>query len=278
MKSSPERAARQYHRAQAERNKSALEENVRRRAEYEKNLAAHAERILDLQAVITHLAKPKPEDVEPYFESRVPNPKDRGQLCKDFFLCNVWDVEPVLLDELAAAKNAGDQKRIDEIRQIIRAASWMKHERTDAQKAVQIAEEKALLIKKDHELRHAMISESGFEKEAAMIDADLLAIESVIESIRGFHAIGKEVEPAIRYVEQALEQDWDDFLAVRKEENAPWPENPGVKLEGKLADLAERIKTWRIIRDQLYFQRYHENLSKIGRLHSQPQNPFSVNS
>ncbi len=89
MKSSPERTTRQYHRTQAERDKSALAENIRRRAEYEKNLAAHAERVLDLQAVIAHLAKPKPEDVEPYFESRVPSPKDRGQLCKDFFLCNV---------------------------------------------------------------------------------------------------------------------------------------------------------------------------------------------
>jgi len=258
-----------YHRVQKERDKSALAENVRRVAEYEKNLADHAERMTDLKSVIAHLAKPKPEDVEPYFETRVPKPKNREQLCKDFFMCNVWDVEPVLLDELTAARASGDEFRIDEIRQIIRAASWMKHERTDSKIALQKTREKAELFHKDHSMRHAMLTEEGFEKEAAKIDPDLAGIKEVLEAIDGFHAIGKDAEPAIRYVEGALEHDWEEFLNAVKEEGQPWPENPGTKLEGKVADLAERIKAWRMIRDQLYFQRYQTNLSKIGKLHAE---------
>jgi hypothetical protein len=258
-----------YHRQQQMRDASALAENVRRRGEYEKNLAAHAERMVGLQSVLEHLSKPQPQDVEPYFEKNVPSPKNRVELCKDFFRCNIWDVEPVLLDELAAARAAHDEIRIDEIRKIIRAASWMKHERTNEKIAVQIAKEKAELFLMDHEIRHTMLSEEGFNKEAEKMDPDLIGIKQVIESLDGFSAIGKDAEPSIRYVEAALEHDWDEFLKVLKEEKAPWPENPGVKLEGKVADLAERIKAWRMIRDQLYYQRYNENLSKIGRLHAE---------
>lgn len=275
MKNNAERSMRRYHDEQQTRNKSALEENLRRRGEYEKNLAAHAERMLDLQAVIKHLSKPRPADVEPYFEKRVPETKNREQLCQDFFRCNVWDVEPVLLDELVTARESGDTVRIDKIRQIIRAASWMKHDRTDSKKAAEVAMDKAELFKRDHEIRHAMVSEDGFKKEAAEIDADISGIQNVLESIKDFNAIGKDAEPAIRYVEAALENDWTEFLKALKEEKAPWPENPGVQLKGHVADLAERIKAWRIIRDQLYFQRYNENLSKIGRLHSKPENPFA---
>ncbi|MCE9586014.1 hypothetical protein K8R04_01700 [Candidatus Uhrbacteria bacterium] len=258
-----------YHRVQQARDKSALEENKRRVIEYEKNLGAQAERMMDLQNVIAHLSKPRPEDVEPYYETRVPQPKNREQLCKDFFRCNSWDVEPVLLDELMAARESHDEKRIDEIRQIIRASSWMKHERTDSKVALEKTKEKAELFHQDHSMRHAMLTESGLEKEAEKIDPDLNGIKEVLEAIDGFHAIGKDAEPAIRYVEGALEHDWEEFLNALKEEQQPWPENPGVKLEGKTADLSERIKAWRMIRDQLYFQRYEVNLSKIGKLHSE---------
>jgi|GEM_PF-1526715 len=264
-----------YHRIQEERALSALQENARRRAEYEKNLAEHAERILDLEAVMTHLAKPKAEDIEPYFETRVPSPKNRQDLCKNFFLCNIWDVEPVLLDELLAAKKEQNPERIETIRKIIRAASWMKHERTDAKKAVEIAKEQAKRFQEDHRIKHAMLTESGFEKDAERLDADLVAIESVIESLQNFHDIGPDVETNLLYVERELDNDWDAFLTHIKQEKAEWPENPGVELVGSVADYAERIKAWRIIRDQLYYQRYNINLSKIGQLHSQPKNPFS---
>lgn len=258
-----------YHRVQQERDKSAMAENTRRVAEYEKNLAAQAERMMDLQNVIQHLSKPRPTDVEPYFEKRVPQEKNREQICKDFFRCNVWDVEPLLLDELVAAREAHDEQRIDEIRQIIRASSWLKHERTDSKVAVEKTKEKAELFHQDHSIRHSMLTESGFEKEAAKIDPDLNGIKLVLEAVDGFNAIGKEAEPAIKYIEGALEHDWEEFLSTLKEEGQPWPENPGVRLEGKSADLAERIKAWRMIRDQLYFQRYEINLSKIGKLHSE---------
>ena len=258
-----------YHRQQRMRDASALEENLRRRGEYEKNLAANAERMLGLQSVLEHLSKPREQDVEPYFEKQIPTQKDRAEICKDFFRCNIWDVEPVLLDELAAAREAHDEVRIDEIRKIIRAASWMKHERTNEKIAVQVAKDKAELFLKDHEIRHTMLTEDGFDKEAKKIDPDLIGIKEVIQALDGFSAIGKEVEPSIRYVEAALEHDWEKFLQASKEEKAPWPENPGVKLEGNVADLAERIKAWRMIRDQLYYQRYNENLSKIGRMHAE---------
>lgn len=265
-----------YHKIQARRDTRVLDERKYRQTEYEKNLAAGTERILGLQAVLEHLSKPRPKDVEPHLEKNLPVPKPREQLCKDFFRCNIWDVEPILLDELAAARRAHDENRIDQIRKIIRAASWLKHERTDDKVAVQVAQEKAELILRDHELHHAMMTEEGFEDEAAKIDPDLIGIKQVIEDITKFNVIGKDAEHSIRYVENALEQDWEEFLKRSKEENAPWPENPGIELEGKTADLAERIKAWRMIRDQLYFQRYEENLSKVGRLHSPHENPFSA--
>lgn len=258
-----------YHRVQSMRYASALAENIRRKGEYEKHLAANAERMLGLQSVLEHLSKPRPEDVEPYFEKNIPSPKKRAELCKDFFRCNIWDIEPVLLDELAAARAARDTNRVDELRKILRAASWMKHDRTNEKIAVQVAKEKAELFLMDHELRHTMLSEEGFGKEAEKMDPDLVGIKQVIHDLDGFSAIGKEAEASVRYVEGALEHDWDEFLKAVKEENAPWPENPGVKLEGRVADLAERIKAWRMIRDQLYYQRYNENLSRIGRLHAE---------
>ena len=258
-----------HHRSQKMRDAGIAAEDVLRRGAYEKNLAAGAERILGLQAVLEHLSKPRPKDVEPHLENNLPVPKPRGQLCKDFFRCNIWDVEPVLLDELAAARKAHDEQRIDEIRKIIRAASWLRHDRTDGKIAVQVAREQAELILRDHELHHATMTEEGFEKEAAAIDPDLIGIKQVMKDITKFNAIGKDAEHSIRYVEDALEHDWQEFLNVSKKENAPWPENPGVELEGKTADLAERINAWRMIRDQLYFQRYQENLSKIGKLHAE---------
>lgn len=254
---------------------SALAESERRRREYEKNLAQHAERILDLQAVVEHLAKPRPQDVTPYFEARIPQQKNRQDLCKNFFLCNIWDVEPVLLDELITAKEENNPERIEEIRKIIRAASWMKHERTDAKKAVQTAQEQATRFKQDHLIKHSMLTEAGFEKEAEHLDANLQAIEAVILSLQNFHDIGPEIETSLRYVESELEHDWDRFLSILKKEKSPWPENPAVELEGSSHEYAERIKAWRIIRDQLYYQRYNINLSKIGQLHSSQENPFA---
>jgi len=265
-----------YELKQRELAKSAQAENERRRAAYEKNLAAHAERMMDLQSVLGHLSKPRPKDVEPYFENKLPKPKSRERACEDFFTCNIWDVEPLLLDELSAARASGDQARIDEIRQIIRAASWMKHERTDENVAVQMTREKTELFQHDHATRHAMMTEIGFKREAAKIDPDLIGTKTVLEAIDGFAAIGNDAEPALRYVEGAIEQDWDAFLVALEKEKAPWPENPGVKLEGNAADLMERIKAWRMIRDQLVYQRYYENLSKIGRLHSKSKNPFNA--
>ncbi len=276
MRNSPDRNARQYHRQQEMRDKSAVAENTRRQKDYEKNLAQHAERMLGLQAVFEHLSEPIPDDVEPYLENKVPEPKNRADLCKDFFRCNIWDVEPVLIDELSAARISGDKQRVDKLRQLIRAASWMKHSRTDSTIAIQKTREQAERFLQDHTLRHAMLSEEGFDRQAANVDADLVGIKQVIDTLDGFNTTGVEVEPAIRYVESALEQDWDEFLKVLKEEQAPWPENPGIKLEGKIGDLAERIESWRMIRDQLYFQRYNPNLSRLGKLHSAPKNPFSA--
>lgn len=263
-----------FHRYQQKRDIAIEAEDKRRRGEFEKNLAAKTERIMGLQSVLEHLSKPQPENVEPHLGNKVPMPKPREQLCKDFFHCNIWNLEPVLLDELAAARLADDSDRIDEIRNVIRAASWMTHKRTDANVAVEIAREKAGLILHEHEIHHAILTDEGFEKESRTVDSDLVGIKQVIDDLENFRSIGKDTEHSLRYVESSLEQDWQEFLKTIKEEHAPWPENPAVELTGKSGDLAERIEAWRMIRDQLYFQRYNENLSKIGQMHSEPKNPF----
>ncbi len=266
-----------YHSEQDRRDATIATERRRKEMQetYENTLAKNPGHILGLKDVMAHFSKPYPETFEPHLSKKVPTQKKREELFKKFFQYNIWDVEPTLLDELSAAHESQNRDRIDNTRQMIRAASWMTHKRTDAKVAVETAREKANLILREHEIYHAMLTEEGFEKESRSVDSDLIGIKQVIEDLESFRSIGKDTEHSLRYVESAIEHDWDTFLQTIQEEKSDWPENPGIELTGKTADLADRIEAWRIIRDQLYFQRYNENLSKIGQLHSEQKNPFA---
>jgi len=87
--------------------------------------------------------------------SHLPNLPTRVAVCKDFFHCNIWEVEPYLLDDLHKAKETHNEAEIQHIREMIRAASWASHGRTDAQTCLKLAKKLGII---DATVKTALLS------------------------------------------------------------------------------------------------------------------------
>lgn len=263
-----------FHAWQANRDASARLENKRRmeaarsrsanpfKGERE-NPQAGPERILDLQALARHLAQPLDPDVTPRLSGRLP-PEAHPEN-----VFNVWDIEPRLLDELRHALESGDSEKIKEARMYVRAGSWSTHGRTDDEVAAREARDMAAKMMAEHSTKKSMLAEEGFARDRRALETEMAGMERVIESLEAFDC-DEKTESALRFVEDAVEEDWERLFEALEDEGAPWPKDAETAeaLPGRAGDIAERIVAWRKIRDQLAFQRLYSHLCKIGQEHS----------
>lgn len=283
------RNAASYHRFQADRDASARQERGFRGKEAEQN-KIRAERMPDERSLFVYF-HPQTEHAEGpeiekyarirelgakmqtretgYFESRHPKPKTRAEICNNIFLCNTWDAEPLLMDDLDAAKENGRLEDADRVREMIRAASWMRNPRTDQGIALEVAKEILTLDEQRHK-EHAKLLEKGSQAELAIIDPDIEGMEQVVRTIQNVDCETK-TDRAVTYIEERLSQEWKTFLDAYEQTPAKeweggkkqWPDL-GVQLPKKLEVQSQRISKIRQIRDQLYYQRLYPQLCKLS--------------
>ena len=204
-----------------------------------------------------------------YFESHHPKPKTRREICKNIFLCNTWDAEPLLLDDLQTAKSEGNSEDADRVREMIRAASWMRNPRTDQTIALDVAQE---ILKQDEERHkeHARFLEKGKQTELAIVDPDIEGMEAVIKTVKNVEC-ENQTDRAVTYIEERLEREWEKFLSAYEQSspkeweggNKRWPDL-GVQLPKKLEEQSRQISKIRQIRDQIYYQRLYPQLCKLS--------------
>lgn len=107
------------------------------------------ERIPNVEALHAYLVETKTYKTG-VLASAVPDLPTRSNICKNFFSCNIWDVEPYLLDDLLKAKKAKNKEEIQRVREMIRAASWASHGRTDAELCLRLLKELRLDLPEIH--------------------------------------------------------------------------------------------------------------------------------
>lgn len=268
-----------YHRESRARDLSAIQERGFKAKEDAKNRRA-LERMPDQRSILVYFHPDAQKDTGPElekysqirsvggymharesgeFESSVPSPKTREQLCENIFNCSPWDAEPLLLDDLNEAKRQGSPEQINHVREIIRAVSWgsIHQPRTDRPTALKIAHELQEEAEQNH-VKHRQLS-GAKQTELSLVDPDIIGLEDVIAVLNN-----KEkqtlAEKAAEYVETKIEAAWRDFIKVYQASKASdWPEkkkywpNIGVKLPEPVKNAADRVIKLRQVRNQLYF-------------------------
>ncbi|MCC7522797.1 hypothetical protein IT407_03295 [Candidatus Uhrbacteria bacterium] len=283
------RSAASYHRFQAARDASARQERGFKEKESKEN-KIKAERMPDERSLYVYFhpdaGNADEAEIEKYarirdlgakmqsrrpgyFESRHPQPKTRAEICKNIFLCNTWDAEPLLLDDLELAKADGSAEDADRVREMIRAASWMRNPRTDQTIALTVAQE---ILKQDEaqHKEHARFLEKGKQTELAIVDPDIEGMEHVVKTIEQVDC-ESQTDKAVTYIEERLAREWDKFLNAFEQSSETeweggkktWPDL-GVQLPQKLEAQSRQISKIRQIRDQIYYQRLYPQLCKLS--------------
>lgn len=135
------------------------------------------ERIPDVEALHAYLIET--ENAEPgKLSGLVPDLPNRRSICENFFNCNIWDVEPHLLDDLERAKRGQNKEDVAHVREMIRAASWASHGRTDAEICLSLAESIGLKNK------------------------------DVISALKDFQCDDK-TESAVEFIEREIQDAWE---------------------------------------------------------------------
>lgn len=130
------------------------------------------ERIPNVEALHEYLVRTKgakPGDLS----SAVPNLPSRREICRDFFHCNIWDVEPHLLDDLHQAKKGGNENDVHLIRELIRAASWASHGRTDPVVCLQLMKQIGLDQPKIREALTRFLCDDQIEAAVQIIEDEV---------------------------------------------------------------------------------------------------------
>ena len=146
------------------------------------------ERIPNVEALHAYLLETE-ENEASQFSTHIPDMPTRREICKNFFACNIWDVEPYLLDDLHNAKKSNNKKKINHIREMIRAASWASHGRTDTDLCLKLLKQ---------------------------LDLDRPEIHAAVKD----YLCDEEIENAVNLIEAEVEKVWD---AIAKN-NASAPE------------------------------------------------------
>jgi len=184
-----------------------------------------------------------------------------GEACVSRFDCDPWKYEPLLLDDLIKARSQNaPQTRIDELRGLIRAGSWMTYPRTGQSGALQRLREVA------------QSEEDGWQAKIRQADPDTSRelkadMQEMLQELRQVTAdlaagkTGPELEAAVRAVEDLNARAWlslKGYMAARGGDLAETKKQPAAR------PLVEEIERLRLVRDLLYFRRLYPKWAKLS--------------
>jgi hypothetical protein len=188
------------------------------------------------------------------------------------FKPDIYRAEPAILDDLEAAKVAKDEKRIESIRNHLRAISWDSHGRTDDEIAGKIAQE--LLQESQGEVTGREpgnpFKQTGFD----FSNPDIEGWEKVSGILADGNCKGDVVEPATQFVEKKVVDAWRELIQPfrnKKGERSDWPTSYPVrvnppKLSKEVQEAVEHLVRLRHVRDQLYYKRLFPQHCMYGQL------------
>lgn len=156
--------------------------------------------------------------------------------CLEAYTCDPWAYEPVLLDTLVRAKETHEKpEKIQELRALIRAGSWMHYQRHDEQD----------ILERIRQLRRHLPAHAEALQQAAHAYID--------------HVVGEALEPAVRLIEDLDLRAW---LSLKKLAHIH-----GVSVTDEsvhLRTMRQELEHIRAIRDAFYFRRLYPEIANKG--------------
>jgi len=196
------------------------------------------------------------------------------EACESVFRCDPWMVEPIVLEELMLESSKGttaDPARIERLRGLIRAGSWMSYDRTEPDDAYR---QFAVIVKRELERRNAEVSRQAQDAERASDPELAHELRNAFEDekalfergLKAFRdgAAGKDAEPAARTIEYLFIRDYMALkqLAIR---------HPGLTLDDARRHpvgrpFAKEIEQLRPARDWAYFRSVYPGRARKSKV------------
>ncbi|MDQ7814963.1 MAG: hypothetical protein RDU25_04135 [Patescibacteria group bacterium] len=181
------------------------------------------------------------------------------EACDNVFGCDPWKYEPILLDQLfAERRGAADPEKINRLRGLIRAGSWMNYPRTTEKMAL---EDLAVVRRSEtqdwHErIRHA---DPDTSKELAKNRDELLEELTEAEQALTKKTTGDGLDPAARTVEDLLGHEWFSMKQLIAANGLNWQ---AARTHHLTAARIQEIERLRALRDFIYYRLLYPTWAK----------------
>lgn len=188
-------------------------------------------------------------DLHAYLEER-----GHKDACAHAYSCDPWKYEPILLDDLIAERaGANDPARINTLRGLIRAGSWMSYEpvtEEDVQKrlsAVQRREEE------DWMSRVRRADPATAKEHLENMEEQKQEFERVRRAISD-GVVGEGLEEAVRIIENFNAYAWTETKKTLAAKGLMWQD---ARRDPAVRPLIDEIEKLRAVRDLLYHRRVY---------------------
>lgn len=183
----------------------------------------------------------------------------RKEACANLYSCDPWKYEPLLLDDLIKERaGTNDPDRLNELRGLIRAGSWMTYGPTK-ESGVRGALSKLKLYEEQDWLSRIRRADPDTSKEYREgLNEEMRDLDLVARALDDGWT-GDKAEDAVRVIENVNASLWLEIKKILAAHGLPWQESSRNKLTKPLYDEIERI---RALRDFLYFRRLYPKRAK----------------
>lgn len=184
------------------------------------------------------------------------------EACEHAFKCDPWKYEPILLEELIGElASDGNPERVNRLRKLIRAGSWMSYSRENPDdvsadlNAVRASEERSW----ESRIRHADPDTSKELRED--MEGELKEFDFVVRAIES-NSVGRDAEPATRAIDNLQARAWNALKRLLAVRDLSLDE---AKRDHVTKPLIAEIERLRPVRDLLYYRRCYPGWAKLGK-------------
>lgn len=198
-------------------------------------------------------------DLHAYLEER-----GHTDACAHVYRCDPWKYEPILLDDLIAERvGANDPVRINALRGLIRAGSWMTYEpvtESDVQRKL------SDIQRREEADWMSRVRRSDPDTAKELLENMEEQREEFERVRRAIHegVVGETLEDAVRTIENFNAFAWTEAKKTLAAKGLAWQD---ARRDPAVRPLIEEIEKLRAVRDLLYFRRIYPSWAaeSVGR-------------